>query len=545
MISLRKTVSILAAAVLLFSGCGEIPGGTEAPGQEFTRETAGTETAGKSLEEESGETAESKTWTIETLPMPEAGTAEAEENEDEMLGRLYDSAELGVDSQAYCVLDEDGQVVIGRKELKTYAPASITKVLTALVVVEHADLSAAVTIQESSVTDNLEPMSSGVYPSFKPFETVTVLDLLYALILSSTNSAGNILADHVAGSSEAFAEMMNQKVAELGLSHSHFVNAHGLDAEGHYTCAYDMAVILKCALQNETLRTILSTKSYTIPATEYAAERSCIMGHRMVSGNMPVNGVYAGKPGWTVNAQGTLVTAAERNGRKLYICTMHSDNGNQYEDTENIAEYAYAKLEDRAPSLKALAHNMLIRKTDDTGVDLYYVIDNGGQSTRIVYWDLTKGTGAAVFGTPAEAKPRMGVHLSLPYHGAYMVQIFVTQASGEETGIGFHVLYTGEMLKSGLTDWNGQTYVIDDFGLLKCGGGVEVPEGIFYTNEDGAIAHGFCGRFYAGEDGRLVTGWVTAEGVTCYCQGDGRLATGRMVIGGAVHQFNAYGALIQ
>ena len=86
--------------------------------------------------------------------------------------------------------------------------------------------------------------------------------------------------------------------------------------------------------------------------------------------------------------------------------------------------------------------------------------------------------------------------------------------------------------------------IIDEFGLLRCGGGVEVPEGIFYTNADGAIAHGFCGRFYAGEDGRIVTGWVTAEGVTCYCQGDGRIATGRMRIGGVEYEFNEYGALI-
>ena len=406
-----------------------------------------------------------------------------------------------------------------------------------------SDLSEKVTIQESSVTDNLEPMSSGVYPSFKPGETVTVEDLLYALILASTNAAGNILADYVAGSTPAFAEMMNQKATALGAVNSHFMNAHGLDQEGHYSCAYDMTLILRAAISYDPLRIILSSQKYTIPPTEYTDTRAVQMGHQIVNGNRYVPGVIAGKPGWTVKAQGTLLTAVERPESIYYICTMHSDNGNQYDDTENIIEFMNAGLDGRTPVLKPLVHNMVITNMDDTGADLFYTVDNGGVTSRIVYWDMLKGTPAAVFGPEAGVRPTMGVHLSLPYYGPYVVQIFVTNDTGEEKGLSFYVLYTGRRNR-GITEWNGQQYIIDEFGLLRCGGGVEVPEGIFYTNADGAIAHGFCGRFYAGEDGRIVTGWVTAEGVTCYCQGDGRIATGRMRIGGVEYEFNEYGALI-
>ena len=501
-------------------------------------EVSASESSDADVSEDSG------TWSVGTLPEPVPGTAEASDTPEDYAERVYESTDLGLDSQAFCVLANNGQVMMGRKELKAYAPASTTKVLTALVVMEHADLSEKVTIRESSVTENLEPMSSGVYPSFKPGETVTVEDLLYALILASTNAAGNILADYVAGSTPAFAEMMNQKAAALGAVNSHFVNAHGLDQEGHYSCAYDLTLILRAAFSYDPLRIIMSSQKYTIPPTEYTDTRPMTMGHQIVNGNRNVPGIVAGKPGWTVNAQATLLSAYEGKDQFYYICTMHSDNENHYEDTENIVEYLNASLEGREPVLKPLIHNMVITNSDETGIDLFYVVDNGGTSTRIVYWDMLKGTSDAVFGAPAGVRETMGVHLDLPYHGPFQVQIFVTDENETEHGLSFFVLYTGHPNR-GITDWNGQQYVIDEFGLLQCGGGVEVPEGIFYTNADGSIAHGFCGRFYAGEDGRIVTGWVTAEGVTCYCQGDGRIATGRMLIGGTEYEFNEYGALIQ
>ena len=480
-----------------------------------------------------------------TWPAPLPGTAEEETTADDYPERLFDSSNLGVDSLAYCVLANNGQVVTGRRELEALAPASITKVLTALVVLEHVNLSEKVTIQESSVTNNLEPMSSGVYPSFKPGETVTVEDLLYALILASTNAAGNILADYVAGSTPAFAEMMNQRAMSIGTVNSHFINAHGLDQEGHYSCAYDMTLIMRAAFSYDPLRIIMQSTKYIIPETQYTSSRSVYMGHQIVNGIIYYPQIAAGKPGWTVKAQGTLLSALERPESWYYICTMYSDNGNQYEDTLNLAEFTNACFEERVPALTPLVHNMVITNVDETGVDLFYNIDNGGVSSRIVYWDLLKGTSAAVFGANTDVKPTMGVHLSLPYYGPFQVQIFVTDATGEEKGLSVFVLYTGRR-NQGITNWNGQQYIVDENGLLKCGGGVEVPEGIFYTKGDGTIIHNdFCGRFYAGEDGQIVTGWITAGGKKFYCQADGRIAIGRIIIDGVEYEFSDAGALIQ
>lgn len=546
-----KALSAVVILAVLLSSCTsrEIPWDGKRPDSEVIYTEEAESDSSERQTQESGSESESyddaQPGPSGTLPAPVPGTATEELSEDDYPERMFDSSTLGVDSAAYCVLRNDGQVLIGRNDLKAYAPASITKVLSALVVMEHVNLSEKVTIQESSVTYNLETMSSGVYPSFKPGETVTVEDLLYALILESTNAAGNILADYVAGSTAAFAEMMNQKAKSLGAVNSHFVNAHGLDQEGHYSCAYDMTLILRAAFSYDPLRVILQATKYTIPATEYTPSRTIYMGHQIVNGTRYFPKIVAGKPGWTVNAQGTLLSVYEGPDAWYYICTMCSDNGNQYEDTLNLAEFASASVEGREPVLTPLAHNMTITSVDDTGVDLYYNVENGGVSSRIVYWDLLKGTSNAIFGPDAGVKPTMGVHLSLPYHGAFQVQIFVTDEAGEERGLSFFVLYTGRRNAEGIKDWNGKQYIIDENGLLKYGGGVSVPEGHYYVSSDGTIAHGFCGRFYAGEDGQIMTGWITAEGATFFCQADGRIATGTLIIEGVKYEFSESGTLLQ
>ncbi len=562
---IRKIAAVLIAGLLLtMAACGSA-------GKESTEETAGTDQVSESVSDASEDSAENtaaqedttaedsteaaeetpeetdpaetKTWTIDVGEQALPGTA-AEDVADEDMPRLYDSSDLGVDSRAYCVLDQDGNVVIGRKELKAYAPASITKVLTALVVLDHYDLSTPWRLSQSSLEENMEPMSSGVQPSLKPDEVMTVGDLLYALILQSTNAAGNVLAELVAGSVPAFAEMMNKKCEELGLTHSHFVNAHGLDAEGHYTCAYDMAVILKAAMENETLRTIMSTLNYTIPGTAYTGERQVFMNHRMLGNDLNVPGVFAGKPGWTVNAQSTLLTAVERDGKTLYVCTLHSDDGCHYLDTQNIIEYAYARISGGYPHLEPVVHNVMIRNADPTGIDLFFVIDNPAKSAQIVYWSLLQGTASAIFGEEAPAKSYMGVHISFPTQGPYAVQIFVTPENGERQMSMVHVLYTGQMNPEGIVTWDGNPYVIDEYGLLRVGGSVELKSGMYCTNANGVVQTGFTGRYYVEEIGKIKTGWIDAEGVRCYAQGDGKLATGKIMIDGVVYEFNSYGALL-
>ena len=151
----------------------------------------GTGTDGASKDpSESGSTSESTESTSSGIPK------ETEKKDFPIPGRLFEEAGLVTDSDAFCVIDQNGNIVIAKNEAAAYAPASITKVLTALVVLEHASLEDKVTVREEDIL-SVDIMSSGVYPSLKTGEVLTVEDLLYALILPSTNAAGAVLASFV------------------------------------------------------------------------------------------------------------------------------------------------------------------------------------------------------------------------------------------------------------------------------------------------------------------------------------------------------------
>lgn len=469
-------------------------------------------------------------------------TAEAESAEE--MPKLFGQGDPEIDSESYCVIDDSGQVWVGKNELTAYAPASITKVLTALVVAERVDPADVVTVRESDLS-GLAVMSSGISPSLRPGEEMTVQDLLYALLLPSTNAAGNVLASYVAGSVEAFADMMNAKVAELGLTHSHFMNPHGLDQDGHYTCAYDMCVIFRAAMADPVLAPILGAAQYVIPATAYCAERTVNMGHQMLSGQYNCTGVTGGKPGWTLNAQATLVTAFRRGEQNFYVCTMNSDEGDHYRDTDNLAAYVYGKAIGGTPVYHGMIHDITVIGDDEDGVTLAFRAVNGITSLRMVYWDNAVGTSGAVDQSLPSPSTEMRFRLPLPKYGSYTVQIFYSGPAGDDVVV-FNVLHTGELLAEGIHTYNGSDYIIGRTGLLMTGA-VEIESGSYYTNGSGAlIKNDFGGgRFFLNEAGCAVTGWQTVGNETYYFQTDGRMATGRMMIEGEVYEFTDYGVLKQ
>lgn len=227
-------------------------------------------------------------------------------------------------------------------------PASITKVMTALLTVENCAMDEIVTYSYYA-THSIEPGSSSIGTTED--EELTVEESLYALLLMSANECGNGLAEHIAGSVEAFADMMNAKAAELGCTNTHFVNPHGLPDDDHYTTAHDMALILRAALQNENFVRISGTAKYNMRATNKDDEITYMTNHHYMIA--PFRGitkwhddtVVAGKTGYTDLAMGTLVTAAERNGMTLLVVTMHTrPTGNPgvplFDDTALLLDYA-------------------------------------------------------------------------------------------------------------------------------------------------------------------------------------------------------------
>lgn len=246
-----------------------------------------------------------------------------------------------VSAQGAALYDATHNVFLYEKNGDTkYYPASITKLMTALLVLENANLTDTVTFSQNAVT-NLE--SGAVTLALKEGDQVSVKDCLYGLLLKSANEVANGLAEHVGGSISGFAAMMNAKAAAVGCTNTNFVNPNGLNNSNHYTTAHDMALIAKAAFENETLCEIASTTSYKFPATKVAGERTITMGHKMLysSDSRYYDGIIGGKTGYTSLAGNTLVTCVERDGVRM-IAVILKSSGTHYTDTKALFDYGYA-----------------------------------------------------------------------------------------------------------------------------------------------------------------------------------------------------------
>ncbi len=232
-----------------------------------------------------------------------------------------------------------GKVLYGKNQDQQFYPASITKVMTALIVLENCNLNDVVTFSASATT-NME--SGSVSLGIVEGDQLTVEQSLYGLLLKSANEIGNGLAEHVSGSVSAFADKMNARAKELGCKNTNFANPHGLNNSAHKTTAYDMALILRAALQNDTFRRIDTTLSYNFPATKNAAARTITMGHKMMysTDSRYYQGIIGGKTGYTSLAGNTLVTGAERNGVRLIAVVMKSKS-THYADTKAMLDYGF------------------------------------------------------------------------------------------------------------------------------------------------------------------------------------------------------------
>ena len=238
----------------------------------------------------------------------------------------------------------DGAVLFSKNGDTQFYPASITKLMTALLVAENCSLDDIVTFSATATT-NLE--SGAVAINMTEGDTLTVRQCLYALLLKSANEVGNALAEHVAGSNAAFADMMNAKAAALGCTGTHFVNPHGLNDPNHVTTPHDMALIARAAFQNDIVRTVASTRTYTLPATKNNPSGLTItIGHKMLNpeDSRYYPGIIGGKTGYTSKAGNTLVTVVEKDGVRLIAVVMKSKS-THYTDTKAMLDYGYALAE--------------------------------------------------------------------------------------------------------------------------------------------------------------------------------------------------------
>lgn len=259
-------------------------------------------------------------------------------------------SDTDIQAESGIVIDADsGAVIFGKNMHGQYPPASITKILTALIVLERAKPEDMVTFSKDSVL-NVEA-GSGNKLNVTDGDKLSVEDCLYSLILHSCNQAANALAEHVAGSREDFVKLMNQKLEELGCTESHFENPSGLNGENQYVSAYDMALIAKAAYSNKKLVEIGSALSHKIPPTTNNPEGLTIYNeHRLVKTSESSSEFYfpaavAGKTGYLIKAGNTLVTYAEQDGRRLISVILKGSPRQYFVDGKNLLQFGYDRFE--------------------------------------------------------------------------------------------------------------------------------------------------------------------------------------------------------
>lgn len=236
---------------------------------------------------------------------------------------------------------ETGTILYSKNINDRLYPASITKMMTSLLVVENCSMEEVVTFSDKAI-DNTEWGSSRI--GIMKGEKLTVEQCLYGLLLGSANEVAYGLAEHVGGDLETFVSMMNERAEKIGCTNTHFVNASGLPDPDHYVSAYDMALIAKEFFSNETLCMISGSSKYTIPATNKTNEqRPQENHHKMIAGKKyEYEGIVGGKTGFTSEARQTLVTCAQREGMKLICVIMKDEAPNQFLDTKELLDYGFS-----------------------------------------------------------------------------------------------------------------------------------------------------------------------------------------------------------
>ncbi len=294
---------------------------------------------------------------------------------------------LQLASQAAVLMDGNTLTVLYEKNMnEPLYPASITKLMTALLAMEVLEPEQVLTVSQSAV--NAVPRTSS-HISLLPGEHLTVEDALYAIGMESANDAANVLAEAVAGSLEAFAALMTRRAQELGAMNTHFANANGLPDSSHVTTAYDMALITAAALRQEGLSTYFSTVNYTFPATNLSAARSFVNKDRLLPGGQyHYQGVLLAKTGWTSSAQGTFAAAVKQGDTTLIAVTLKSPMlEDKYQDTHKLLDYGFTHYSAVEVSGEQIAARLDLGEFTPVGGQRFsYLLPTGTLFTDIQYY---------------------------------------------------------------------------------------------------------------------------------------------------------------
>jgi len=261
---------------------------------------------------------------------------------------------------------ENGRVLWGKNEDKPLAMASTTKIMTAIVALEIGNMCDVVTVSKKAA------YAPEVDIDLNTGEQVKLEHLLYALMLKSANDSAIAIAEHIGGSVEGFAQLMNEKAFEIGAFDTEFVTPNGLDEGDHHSTAKDMALIACYALSNDRFVEIINTKSYSFSSEDGKKHYSLNNTNRLLN---EYKGAFGVKTGFTCKAGHCFVGAAERDGVKLVSCVLASGwgaSGKEYKwtDTKAILDHGfenydvYMLLEDKSKAESVVVLNSEIKEID-------------------------------------------------------------------------------------------------------------------------------------------------------------------------------------
>lgn len=247
---------------------------------------------------------------------------------------MQNALAVDLSARAAVLIDgKSGKVLFEKNKDERLPMASTTKIMTGLLACESKKMKKVVTVS---------PVASGTEGSslwLEPGEKQTLENLTYGLMLRSGNDAAVAIAEYLGGSTEAFALMMNERAKKIGVQNTGFQNPNGLDAEGHFTTAYDLALISREAMKNKKFRKIVSTKSKTIPWESSEWDRSLTNHNKMLWRYEGCNGI---KTGFTKKSGRCLVTSAKRGKTELICVTLNAPD--DWNDHTKMLDYGFETL---------------------------------------------------------------------------------------------------------------------------------------------------------------------------------------------------------
>lgn len=249
-----------------------------------------------------------------------------------------------IGAEAAILMDaRTGTILYSKNIHEELYPASTTKIMTCLLAVENANLGDKITFSNDAV---FSVPRDGSSIGMDVGESITLEQALFGIMVGSANEVANAVAEHVSGSIDEFVKLMNQRAKELGCTNTHFSNTNGLQADDHYTSAYDLALIARAFFDNELLCKVGNTPRYHFTATETQPDDFYLNNkHKLITGEVKYEGIVGGKTGYTDLARETLVTCAERDGIKLICVVLKEESPAQFTDTTTLFNYGFNNFE--------------------------------------------------------------------------------------------------------------------------------------------------------------------------------------------------------